>query len=186
MLQRLKIAAIEKNISRGGGGRIYESSSCNVAITLPRVFPKNFLISPRSMAEELARDGGHELNTEFQYTSWINPTFLSDQPFLPPPFIYPAAFESIVAVSICPVILAVYHDYTGGRTGSIHRHRPSAIQVHVSGAQSFMHAVSKAVVHSTLSLSSSVSSPNFSYLVDALPTHPPARYFPLLDSIPRG
>lgn len=138
------------------------------------------------MAEELARDGGHELNTEFQYTSWINPTFLSDQPFLPPPFIYPAAFESIVAVSICPVILAVYHDYTGGRTGSIHRHRPSAIQVQVSGAQSFMHAVSKAVVHSTLSLSSSVSSPNFSYLVDALPTHPPARYFPLLDSIPRG
>ena len=96
-----------------------------MAITLPRVFPKNFLISPRSMAEELARDGGHELNTEFQYTSWINPTFLSDQPFLPPPFIYPAAFESIVAVSICPVILAVYHDYTGGRTGSIHRHRPS-------------------------------------------------------------
>lgn len=70
------------------------------------------------MAEELARDGGHELQyTEFQYTSWINPTFLSDQPFLPPPFIYPAAFESIVAVSICPVILAVYHDYTGGRTG---------------------------------------------------------------------
>lgn len=36
------------------------------------------------------------------------------------------------------------------------------------------------------SSSSSVSSPNFSYLVDALPTHPPARYFPLLDSIPRG
>lgn len=117
------------------------------------------------MAEELARDGGHELNTEFQYTSWINPTFLSDQPFLPPPFIYPAAFESIVAVSICPVILAVYHDYTGGRTGSIHRHRPSAIQVQVSGAQSFMHAVSKAVVHSTLSLSSSVSSLTFLILL---------------------
>lgn len=78
--------------------------------------------------------------------------FSPTNPFSPS-FIYPAASESIVAVSICPVILAVYHDYTGGRTGSIHRHRPSAIQVHVSGAQSFMHAVSKAVVHSTLSLS---------------------------------
>lgn len=34
-------------------------------------------------AQHGGRTMGAELNTEFQYTSWINPTFLSDQPFLP-------------------------------------------------------------------------------------------------------
>lgn len=84
----------------------------------------------------------------------LNPTFL----YIPggtgvlrpaPSVIYPAASESIVAVSIGPIILAVYHDYIP-EGGSIHRlQRTTNVRI---GHDGFMHTVSKAMVHSTLFL----------------------------------
>lgn len=59
-----------------------------------------------------------------------------------PSVIYPAASESTVAVSICPVILAVYHDYIPEGC-SIHR---LTVVVRIA-RDGFMHAVSRAMVH---------------------------------------
>lgn len=70
---------MEKKIFRGErkGGMVEFINRGHYSST--RV-PQKFSNFP---AQHGGRTVGAELNTEFQYTSWINPTFLSDQPFLP-------------------------------------------------------------------------------------------------------